>query len=124
MTRQDVDFVSGGVRCAGWFFPPTPESPFANGDGDVPVVVMAHGFCGTKDSGLEPYAEQLAEAGLAVFAFDYRGFGESRGEPRQRVSMAGQVEATTPRSPRRWPSPAWTRRPSCSGESRCPAGTC
>ncbi|GAA3951924.1 alpha/beta hydrolase [Gordonia caeni] len=92
MTRQDVDFVSAGTRCAGWFFPPTPESTFANDAGDVPVVVMAHGFCGTKDSGLEPFAEQMAEAGLAVFAFDFRGFGESRGEPRQRVSMSGQVE--------------------------------
>ncbi|PSR59376.1 alpha/beta hydrolase [Nocardia sp. MDA0666] len=53
---------------------------------------MAHGFGGTKDSGLEPFAQRLAAAGLAVFAFDYRGFGASAGEPRQRVSMAAQAE--------------------------------
>ena len=57
-----------------------------------PVVVMAHGLGGTKDSGLAPYAEGLAKAGLDVLAFDYRGFGASGGEPRQRVSLAGQLE--------------------------------
>ena len=57
-----------------------------------PVVVMAHGLGGTKDSGLEPFATGLAEAGLDVLAFDYRGFGASAGTPRQRASMAGQVE--------------------------------
>ncbi|HEY6772219.1 MAG TPA: alpha/beta hydrolase [Solirubrobacterales bacterium] len=44
---------------------------------------MAHGFGGTKDSGLLPFAEAFAEAGLEVLLFDYRGFGESSGEPRQ-----------------------------------------
>jgi pimeloyl-ACP methyl ester carboxylesterase len=44
---------------------------------------MAHGFGGTKDSGLLPFAEAMAEAGLDVLLFDYRGFGESSGEPRQ-----------------------------------------
>lgn len=92
MTRRDVGFLSGGDRCSGWFYPPAPESPFANDAGDVPVVVMAHGFCGTKDSGLAPFADRMAAEGLAVFAFDYRGFGESQGEPRQRVSMTRQLE--------------------------------
>ena len=44
---------------------------------------MAHGFGGTKDSGLLPFAEAFAEAGLDVLLFDYRGFGGSSGEPRQ-----------------------------------------
>jgi hypothetical protein len=44
---------------------------------------MAHGFGGTKDSGLLPFAEAFAEAGLDALLFDYRGFGESSGEPRQ-----------------------------------------
>ena len=44
---------------------------------------MAHGFGGTKDSGLLPFAEAFAEAGLDVLLFDYRCFGESTGEPRQ-----------------------------------------
>jgi uncharacterized protein len=44
---------------------------------------MAHGFGATKDSGLLPFAEAFAEAGLDVLLFDYRGFGDSSGEPRQ-----------------------------------------
>jgi uncharacterized protein len=44
---------------------------------------MAHGFGGTMDSGLLPFAEAFAEAGLDVLLFDYRCFGDSSGEPRQ-----------------------------------------
>jgi pimeloyl-ACP methyl ester carboxylesterase len=44
---------------------------------------MATGMGGTKDSGLLPFAEAFAGAGLDALAFDYRGFGESAGEPRQ-----------------------------------------
>lgn len=57
-----------------------------------PAVVMAHGMAGTKDSGLAPFAEALAGAGLEVLALDYRGFGASGGEPRQQVSVARQLE--------------------------------
>jgi pimeloyl-ACP methyl ester carboxylesterase len=44
---------------------------------------MAHGIGGTRDSGLLPFARAFAEAGLDVLLFDYRGFGDSTGEPRQ-----------------------------------------
>jgi uncharacterized protein len=44
---------------------------------------MAHGIGGTRDSGLLPFAEAFAEAGLDVVLFDYRGFGDSEGQPRQ-----------------------------------------
>lgn len=57
-----------------------------------PVLVMAHGLGGTKDSGLLPFADGLAKGGLDVVAFDYRGFGASGGTPRQRVDLAGQVD--------------------------------
>jgi len=56
------------------------------------MVVMAHGFGGTKDSGLAPFAERFAAAGADVFAFDYRGFGASEGEPRQSISIKRQVQ--------------------------------
>jgi pimeloyl-ACP methyl ester carboxylesterase len=55
---------------------------FAN-DRGRPCVVMAHGFGGTRDSGLLPFAEAFAEAGMDVLLFDYRCFGDSTGEPRQ-----------------------------------------
>jgi fermentation-respiration switch protein FrsA (DUF1100 family) len=44
---------------------------------------MAHGIGATKDSGLLPFADAFAEAGLDVLLFDYRCFGESSGDPRQ-----------------------------------------
>jgi pimeloyl-ACP methyl ester carboxylesterase len=41
-------------------------------------VVLAHGGRFTKES-WKPQAEQLARAGFHVLAFDFRGFGQSRG---------------------------------------------
>jgi pimeloyl-ACP methyl ester carboxylesterase len=87
---DQIVFTSGGDQLDGWHFTGVGDA-FA-GPAGRPVVVMAHGLGGTKDSGLEPFATGLAEAGLDVLAFDYRGFGASGGTPRQRASMAGQVE--------------------------------
>ena len=88
--HDQVGFPSGGVELDGWHFTGTGSA--FEGPRGRPVVVMAHGLGGTKDSGLEPFAAGLAEAGLDVLAFDYRGFGASGGEPRQRASVAGQVD--------------------------------
>jgi pimeloyl-ACP methyl ester carboxylesterase len=88
--HDEVVFDSGGADVHGWHFAGAGDSLDA-GRGR-PVVVMAHGLGGTKDSGLAPFAEGLAKAGLDVLAFDYRGFGESAGEPRQRVDLVAQLE--------------------------------
>jgi uncharacterized protein len=79
--RRDVSFASHGEACAAWHL--IGEGDDFAGESGRPCVVMAHGFGGTKDSGLLPFAEAFAEAGLDVLLFDYRGFGESGGEPRQ-----------------------------------------
>lgn len=52
---------------------------------------MAHGFGGTKDSGLEPFADRFVADGIDVLAFDYRGFGSSDGRPRQTISLERQL---------------------------------
>ncbi len=79
MKRLDSDFFSKGLKCSGWLYlPDDVEKP--------PVVVMAHGFAGQKDFGLQPYAEHFAAKGMAVFLFDYRNFGGSEGEPRNLVN--------------------------------------
>ncbi|MBA0047315.1 alpha/beta fold hydrolase [Mycobacterium sp. NPDC050853] len=85
MNRQNIRFSSHGIDCAAWLYHAETSEESA------PVVVMAHGVGGTKDSGLEPFAERLAEAGMHALAFDYRGFGSSDGFPRQQVSFSHQI---------------------------------
>ncbi len=53
---------------------------------------MANGFGGTKDTGLLNFAEPFSQAGFDTFIFDYRGFGDSGGFPRQNVSYKNQRE--------------------------------
>jgi uncharacterized protein len=79
---ETVTFSAQGTVCEGWHF---------LGGAGRPVVVMAHGLGGTKDSGLAAFATGLADAGFHVLAFDYRGFGGSGGTPRQVVSPAAQL---------------------------------
>lgn len=80
MTRLQVRFRSGQDLCSAWHF--------TSGEAGRPIVVMAHGFGSTKDSRLAPFAERFVSAGLDVLAFDYRGFGDSEGTPRQSLSVA------------------------------------
>lgn len=85
--REDVSFDSHGDRCAAWLYRPTGEAP-----GQHPIVVLAHGFGGTREGRLWAYAERFAAAGIASLVFDYRHFGDSEGEPRQLLSISGQHE--------------------------------
>jgi uncharacterized protein len=82
--RRDLEFPCGALRCAGWLYLPQTRTP-------APVVVMAHGFAGTRELWLPRYAERFAARGLAVFVFDYRSFGASQGEPRQVIRVEDQL---------------------------------
>jgi pimeloyl-ACP methyl ester carboxylesterase len=75
MEREDLEFDSGGNRCAAWLY------PAAGSPGSAPVVAMAHGLSGTRRDGLGPFAARFAAAGIAALVFDHRGFGDSDGEP-------------------------------------------
>jgi uncharacterized protein len=55
-----------------------------------PGIVTCHGFGGVK-SHIDRYAALFAEAGLAVFLYDHRGFGTSDGAPRQEVDPYRQL---------------------------------
>lgn len=90
MTPRNLTFRSGDADCDAWHFPGRGDA--FTGDDGRPAVVMAHGLGGTKDSGLREFADRLADAGLDVVAFDYRGFGGSGGTPRQRVDLRGQAD--------------------------------
>jgi len=85
MPRIDTTFPSGGEHCAAYVYRPEAAA------GDVPCVVMAHGFSGTRDDALPAYAERFEAAGMAVVLFDYRHFGASSGEPRQLLDIREQL---------------------------------
>lgn len=85
VTRLDLRFPCGDSTCAGWLYLPA-------GGARAPVVVMGHGFAGTRDLTLPHVALRFATAGLAAFVFDYRHFGASGGAPRQLVDVWRQME--------------------------------
>jgi pimeloyl-ACP methyl ester carboxylesterase len=72
------------------FGPPEHESP-------LPVVVLAHGFSGSKQM-MSSLARRIARAGYAVVAFDFRGHGSNR-QPFERAlggasdALAADVDA-------------------------------
>src|SRR6266576_738542 len=86
--KRDVMFKSGESFAAAWLFLPKAAAPGAR----VPAVAMAHGLGAVKEMYLEPFARRFAAAGIAALVFDYRGFGASGGEPRQRISPRDQME--------------------------------
>jgi pimeloyl-ACP methyl ester carboxylesterase len=89
MTFEDVTFQSESSACSAWHF--RGDGDALTGPGGRPIVVMAHGFGGTKDAGLKPFAERISAAGVDVLAFDFRGFGASDGQPRQSISIKRQI---------------------------------
>lgn len=84
-TRDDVEIDSHGTALATWFYRPT-------GVVEPPIIVMGHGFAAIRALRLEAYAERFAEAGYAVLVFDYRGWGDSAGEPRRVLDIGMQHE--------------------------------
>lgn len=84
-TREDVTFDSHGTPCAAWLYRPSgAENP--------PIIVMAHGFAAIRVLRLDAYAERFAEAGYAVLVFDYRGWGDSAGQPRRVLDIGAQQQ--------------------------------
>jgi hypothetical protein len=73
---EEVYFKSAdGVRLHGWFFPADRTSPRAR-----LVFLLLHGNAGNVSHRFDFYRAWL-ELGVNVFAFDYRGYGRSAGQP-------------------------------------------
>jgi pimeloyl-ACP methyl ester carboxylesterase len=87
--REDirVPVGDGSSSLGAWLYRPDA----AAGGGAAPCVVMAHGFSALRSMHLDKPAERFADAGYAVLVFDYRGFGDSDGEP-QVVDVKLQAE--------------------------------
>src|SRR5438094_9661675 len=86
--RQDVTFVSEGLKCAGWLYLP---DDLRSGE-KQPTIVMAHGFSAVKEMYLDSFAEVFVAAGFVILVFDYRYQGASEGELRDRIIPAEQHE--------------------------------
>lgn len=82
---------SDGAICRGTLYLPS-------GEDDPPVVVLAGDIGTERTTGLPAFAERLADAGVAAFTFDYRGFGDSDGDDaliapaRQRTDLEAAVD--------------------------------
>src|SRR3954451_1208348 len=82
-TRLEVSFPSDGDDCRAWLFMPAAKRP--------PLAILGHGLGGTREYGLEPYADRFADAGIAALVFTYRHFGDSGGRPRQLLDIERQL---------------------------------
>jgi pimeloyl-ACP methyl ester carboxylesterase len=82
-TREDTTFDSHGTSCAAWLYRPEGVERPA-------IVVMAHGFGAIRALRLDAYATRFAQAGFAALVFDYRGWGDSPGQPRRVLDIHAQ----------------------------------
>ncbi len=77
MKEERVVFHSGGERVVGTFYLPDPTL-----DGPGPAVVQGPGWLGLRTARLyRPYHQAFVAAGIAVLIIDYRGCGDSEGDP-------------------------------------------
>jgi pimeloyl-ACP methyl ester carboxylesterase len=84
MEREERRFRSGDEECAGWLYRPADLAAPA------PCVVLGSGLSCVRGQRLDAFAERFAAAGFFAFAFDYRHFGDSGGEPRSLMNAARQ----------------------------------
>jgi fermentation-respiration switch protein FrsA (DUF1100 family) len=76
--------AEGGIELGAWLFLP-------EGDGIRPGITTAHGFGGTREHGLERFAQAFAAAGFVVLVHDHRNFGTSGGDLRGDIDPWQQI---------------------------------
>lgn len=79
-----VTFPSDGETLVGNLFLP---SSFTAGM-ELPLVIVTGSWITVKEQMPNYYAKRLADRGIAALTFDFRGYGESEGAPRQFESPA------------------------------------
>lgn len=76
---QSVSFTSAGVHLAGHLFlPPNFEET-----AQYPSVIVTGSWTSVKEQMPDEYASLLAQEGILALTFDFTGFGQSEGQPRQ-----------------------------------------
>ncbi|RFU87942.1 alpha/beta hydrolase [Streptomyces triticagri] len=81
---EQVGFAGGGGKLAGRLFLPDPDASDPGADGTAPftAVLVAGTWTSVKEQMADRYAEELARRGFAALSFDFTGYGESEGVPR------------------------------------------
>ena len=88
---QSISFDSYGTKCHGQIYMSKKIKQDKNND--YPAIVMAPGYGSTSSClSLIIPAVNFAFAGFITLLFDYRYFGKSQGNPRQKVSIIDQRE--------------------------------
>ncbi len=85
-SRFDVVFPSQGAALAGRFLRGADDLTLRQ-----PCIVVTGSWLTVKEQMPALYAERLVERGFTAFIFDFAGFGESRGEPRQAEIPARKI---------------------------------
>jgi fermentation-respiration switch protein FrsA (DUF1100 family) len=76
--RTPIIFFRGDVLLSGCLYRNTDRW-----DTRQPAIIVTGSWLTVKEQMAEHYATRLAERGYAAFTFDFAGFGQSGGEPRQ-----------------------------------------
>ncbi|WP_432000156.1 alpha/beta hydrolase [Streptomyces sioyaensis] len=84
---ERVTFDSDGETLVGTLY--RPERP--DGQDLGPAIVVTGSWTTVKEQMPAVYAQRMAEAGFLSLAFDFTGFGESGGRPRQLESPARKI---------------------------------
>ncbi|MEM9341245.1 MAG: alpha/beta hydrolase, partial [Bacteroidota bacterium] len=79
VTKEDVVFSSNGTNLEGHLFLPTGFDK----DNQYPAVVVTGSWTSVKEQMPDEYASLIAQEGFIALTFDFTGFGESEGQPRQ-----------------------------------------
>ena len=74
-------FTSAGVACAATLRVPSDHQGQA-----LPAILMVHGWGGIQKGMLRYFYERFLQLGYAVMTFDYPGWGDSAGLPRNRIN--------------------------------------
>lgn len=82
---SDVSFGRRGEQCRAWFERPAGDGPHA-------LVILGHGFSGTRDVKLDNFAARFRAAGYATLVIEYRNFGDSDGRVRQHLNPWHEIE--------------------------------
>lgn len=81
MTTIKSTFTSAGVQCAATLRVPSDHQGLP-----LPAILMVHGWGGIQKGMTRHFYERFLELGYAVMTFDYPGWGDSAGLPRNCIN--------------------------------------